>query len=373
MPRRIAVYPDGLGWDWLNLWSTVFAYVFAAGVALFCIDFFRHRKVGKPAPRDPWGAATMEWLYPPVPPGYNFRVIPAVTSREPLWDQPELHAPERLQGALFMPYDGRRETIGCHPATGAPIQILRLPHPTWVPLICAALTALVFVAGLVKMYAFAGVAGAAAVLSFVWWGWEASDSGVRRDTGAGYALPVNVVSASSHTHVGVISTLLISLALYGSLVFGALYLWNVRPDFAEALLRVEPGLATGAVLAGGVTMLAAWLAWLACKAQAAAGAVLMLVVAMVAAVASGAGLLGALLPVDPWASAVGATLWALAVFVSAHLAVSALWALVAALRLLVGAATTAQGLPVLNHGTFAGSVGAMAAVTGLGFLAGGGL
>ena len=33
MPRRVYTYPEGLGWDWLNLTSTVGAFVFASGRA----------------------------------------------------------------------------------------------------------------------------------------------------------------------------------------------------------------------------------------------------------------------------------------------------------------------------------------------------
>ena len=31
MPRRVFTYPEALGWDWLNLISTIGAFVFAAG------------------------------------------------------------------------------------------------------------------------------------------------------------------------------------------------------------------------------------------------------------------------------------------------------------------------------------------------------
>src|SRR6056297_401299 len=40
MPRRIATYPEGLGWDRLNMLSTLGSYILAAGVVLFVFDFF---------------------------------------------------------------------------------------------------------------------------------------------------------------------------------------------------------------------------------------------------------------------------------------------------------------------------------------------
>src|SRR6056297_1715531 len=102
MPRRVATYPEGIGWDRLNLLSTLGAYLLAAGVALFLLDFLRSRHLGKPAGTNPWGAPTMEWLFGPENPGYNFRAIPPVSGREPLWDQPELtdRPPAEVEGVL---------------------------------------------------------------------------------------------------------------------------------------------------------------------------------------------------------------------------------------------------------------------------------
>ena len=47
MPRRVYTYPVGLGWDALNLVSTIGAFMIAAGVALFLFDLarnFRHQR-----------------------------------------------------------------------------------------------------------------------------------------------------------------------------------------------------------------------------------------------------------------------------------------------------------------------------------------
>ena len=42
MPRRVYTYSAGLGWDTLNLVSTIGAFMIAAGVALFLIDLARN-------------------------------------------------------------------------------------------------------------------------------------------------------------------------------------------------------------------------------------------------------------------------------------------------------------------------------------------
>ena len=38
MPRRIYTYPDGLGWDWLNLATSCGSFLFAIGVALLAVN-----------------------------------------------------------------------------------------------------------------------------------------------------------------------------------------------------------------------------------------------------------------------------------------------------------------------------------------------
>src|SRR3546814_15269531 len=62
MPRRVLTYPAGLGWDGLNLVSTLGAFVLALGIAVVAVDMFWPRG-GRPyARRNPWNAGTLEWL-----------------------------------------------------------------------------------------------------------------------------------------------------------------------------------------------------------------------------------------------------------------------------------------------------------------------
>jgi cytochrome c oxidase subunit I+III len=89
MPRRVYTYPEGLGWETLNMVSTIGAFTMAAGVLLFLVNGGLSLKRGKMAGPNPWGAATLEWATTSPPPPYNFPHIPVVTSRTPLWDNPE--------------------------------------------------------------------------------------------------------------------------------------------------------------------------------------------------------------------------------------------------------------------------------------------
>jgi heme/copper-type cytochrome/quinol oxidase subunit 1 len=86
MPRRIYTYAAHLGWDGLNLTSSIGAYLLAVGVLIFIANWFI--TVHKPAnaPADPWDAFTLEWATTSPPPPEDFETIPPVRSARPVWD-----------------------------------------------------------------------------------------------------------------------------------------------------------------------------------------------------------------------------------------------------------------------------------------------
>jgi cytochrome c oxidase subunit I+III len=362
MPRRIATYPEGIGWDRPNLVSSIGAYILAAGIALFCYDLWRHRRHGAPAGRNPWGAATLEWLYPLPTPGFNFHAIPEVRSREPLWDQPELtdRPAEEVEGLLRGARDGRRETVGCDPVTGAPLQIVRLPHPTWVPMVAAAFIAVAFAATLASAYWLSLAGAVGAVGAFLWWAWEPSDSAADRDVG-GLRLPVDVVDRRAQGHVATVGTLIILFALHASLIFGALYLWNTQPEFAARTANAAPLWAFAAAVLAILTGAAAQTARaLALRAQV-AGAGLAAIVTGALALGTIGTLWLAVAPVDPFATAFGATTWAVAAYVALLTGIGAIWALFNAARNLTGAARPGQAAHDFNLASYAKGVAVMGA------------
>ncbi len=87
MPRRVYTYPHGLGWDTLNLVSSVGAFLFASSVLLFLANVFWSLRNGRKAGANPWEAPSLEWKPGSPPPCYNFDHIPVVESRTPLWDE----------------------------------------------------------------------------------------------------------------------------------------------------------------------------------------------------------------------------------------------------------------------------------------------
>ncbi|MVA82276.1 cytochrome c oxidase subunit I [Agrobacterium vitis] len=85
MPRRIYTYQPEMPWAGLNLFVSLSSLVLAAGFLLFFIDVVRSARSGAIAEENPWNASTLEWATTSPPSPYNFRRIPVVSDREPLW------------------------------------------------------------------------------------------------------------------------------------------------------------------------------------------------------------------------------------------------------------------------------------------------
>jgi len=77
MPRRYAEYPPP--YQVLNVMSTAGASILAVGYLMPALYLLPSLWVGKPAPRNPWGAAGLEWETESPPAPENFEAIPVVT------------------------------------------------------------------------------------------------------------------------------------------------------------------------------------------------------------------------------------------------------------------------------------------------------
>jgi cytochrome c oxidase subunit 1 len=91
MPRRIADYPAGLGWEPLNALSTAGAALMAIGTIPFLVAVVNALRRPPDQPEDPWGANSLEWWTSSPPPAHNFRSLPPIRSERPVFDA---HHPE---------------------------------------------------------------------------------------------------------------------------------------------------------------------------------------------------------------------------------------------------------------------------------------
>jgi heme/copper-type cytochrome/quinol oxidase subunit 1 len=170
MPRRIYTYPSGLGWDLLALLSTIGTLILAAGVLAFLWSVFHSLRSGKPAGNNPWEANTLEWAVSSPPPAYNFRTIPIVCSRDPLWDEGTV-----LESEYHLVHGSYHETLGTTLLDAEPAEIYRMPGESLWPLLLASGLALLFTGLLVDVFEvlaiLVGVGGLISLYALFQWTW----------------------------------------------------------------------------------------------------------------------------------------------------------------------------------------------------------
>ena len=258
MPRRVYTYREGLGWDGLNMLSTIGAFLIAVGVAVFIIDLIRNlRPTLSHSAGNIWNAGTLEWLTNAI---YAARSVPWVASRNPLWDQPGL-ARDVDDGRYFLPGSatGMRETIVTSAVEATPQYLLRLPGPGWAHVLAAVLTAAFFMLLTVKAVTLALLCGVGAIIAVIVWMWETDPVPAGHvDIGGGIKLPTYAAGAGSHSGWAMIVLMLVAGALYLSYVFAYLYLWTVAPQGWPGI-HALPGLTRPAVSVGLLAMSAATL------------------------------------------------------------------------------------------------------------------
>jgi cytochrome c oxidase subunit 1/cytochrome c oxidase subunit I+III len=186
MPRRIYTYSDGMGWDWLNLITTLGSFVFAAGVLIFIANVVMSYRRGRVGGDNPWDAPTLEWATTSPPPPYNFVVIPTVASRHPLWED-RLNADDQRESHLHagLVLDHGREAIGTDPLDATPDIILKMPGDTLVPLALAIATTLVFVGLVAYLWWLAASAAVGVGAATVIWLWPRPELGETAEAGNG--------------------------------------------------------------------------------------------------------------------------------------------------------------------------------------------
>jgi len=179
MPRRIYTYPPGMGWDELNLITTAGSFLLALGILLLLINVVRSLRNGAVAGPNPWDAGTLEWATPSPPPPYNFRVIPQVASRHPLWESRLQETDERSFVDYGMVLDHGRETAGTTPLDGEPDIILKMPEDSYAPFLVAVAASAGFCGLLLHVWWLAGAGLLGVALALVVWLWPERKLGQR--------------------------------------------------------------------------------------------------------------------------------------------------------------------------------------------------
>ena len=324
MPRRIFTYPDGLGWDWLNLVSTLGAFTMAAGVAILILDVLRP---GKPrAPRNPWNAGTLEWVAGDPTEPWGIRSVPPVSSRYPLWDQPNLLR-DIDEGRFYLPGspDQRRETMVTDVLDATPQQVLRVPGNSFLPMAAAIFIGGSFIATTFHWWSAAlasGIVGIGIILIWLWTGTAVVPEKETTDAGMGETLPLYASGSASVGWWAMFITMVGDGTAFLSLVFAYFYYWTIHPAFPPAALMPPDTLLT---LAGSGAALLGWAAMLAARRLNAADRPPMMRALLCVAIALaliGAGLLIA----APWRNALfptahvySAMVWILVIWTTLHL------------------------------------------------------
>ena len=258
MPRRVWTYPEGLGWDGLNLLSTAGAYLTAAGIAVFVWDVIRPKGGQPQIARNPWGAGTLEFAHDVPEEAWGLRSIPHVSTRYPLWDQPKIL--ERIDGGRFYLPDaeeGLRETLVTSVIDARPIQIQRVTGPAWITMAAAGFTGGAFILPTFSIYGPAAICGALAATCVIVWLWTSTarvPEAETKDAGLGLRLPTYASGPDAVGWWGMWITMLGDATAFASLVFGFFFYWTARPDFPPAgaahadpyLAALFAGLAFGA-------------------------------------------------------------------------------------------------------------------------------
>ena len=151
MPRRYWSYGAGSGWEFWNAVVTFGSYLLGASMLLFLYNIGKSLQTGKRVGANPWDAPTLEWATSSPPPVYNFREIPVIAHRDPLWaekygtedieqDDSELDVAVAGQslGRTGIPDDKDKEELRReHAADEDAGHGIHLPNPSFYPLIAA--------------------------------------------------------------------------------------------------------------------------------------------------------------------------------------------------------------------------------------------
>jgi cytochrome c oxidase subunit I+III len=355
MPRRVFTYPAGMGFDALNLVSTIGAFILAAGLTVVFWDLVRPKKEQPYAKRNPWHAGTLEWTQEMPGKPWGIRSIPEIDSRYPLWDQPNFLR-DIDEGRFYLPdaEEGKRESILTSVIDADPQQCLRLPGPTFITLWAALTTGGFFIFGTYHWWGLALVSLAAACAVIIYWLWTGTaliPEKTQKNVGLGLTLPLYASGSESVGWWAMFITMLAVLTAFISLVFGYFFFWTVRPDFPP---KPTPGPGAFWPVVAAVLLLGAWgltvLARRWNRNNNAVGFYIGLLLAIALAIAGGTALAAGpwITDLDPTSHVYPATVWILVLWTAVQVVAGVIMQLYCAARRLAGRMTARYDIDINN-------------------------
>lgn len=323
MPRRVFTYPADIGWNWLNLISSVGAFIFATGVALVVIDVLRPKHRQPRGEQNPWNSGTLEWISEPEE-TWGVRSIPIIRSRYPIWDQPGL-IEEIKAGRYYLAdtRDGARETLVTSVLDAKPVQCLRVGGTSVLNIVSAFALGAMFVALTFHwwiMTAVSALVALAAIIAWLWTGTAAIPNEEMRDIGLGERLPLYASGPQSVGWWAMFITMAGDGTAYASLMFGYFFYWTIHQDFTGG--HAGPGLFWPFVTV--VLFTFSWAAMLLArhvnkKDRHRLTRLLLAVSCLLTLAACGSGLAGPYFSaMDPMAHVYPATVWVVALWAVVH-------------------------------------------------------
>jgi cytochrome c oxidase subunit I len=146
MPRRYSSYGAESGWWFWNVVASLGAYLIGASILVFLVNVARSLRDGERAGDNPWDGASLEWATASPPPVYNFRHVPIVRHRDPLWAEKYGHEPHEREQEVEVAVAGTRVAVAEMPDE-APAEeaerrlaaedehSIHMPNPSYYPLL----------------------------------------------------------------------------------------------------------------------------------------------------------------------------------------------------------------------------------------------
>ncbi len=177
MSRRIYTYPEGTGWEFWNMVSTIGSFIIALGLLVFFANVRatdkRHKRDQIKVPADPWDARSLEWSTPSPVPAYNFIETPQVHAVDDWWHRKYTEDEEGRMQRLD-DYDKAKAAAEKHLEPG---QSVHLPSPSYYPIIAAgaiflAMYGIVYGRSAGANYVITGLGVLVLIATLVAWGLE---------------------------------------------------------------------------------------------------------------------------------------------------------------------------------------------------------